>query len=1090
SAPAAASPAAAPPPAEDESPALPPAEPADGPLAVVISEVANGTARSAKDSFFELRNVSDAEVDLTGWNVYRCNAMGLRPRLDGGEARFDGVVLASGATFTVARPGTLPDADALISHGFPASGFGLVLIDPGGARVDAVGVYPNEPWPTTSECTVGRNLPNSLAFALDESWQRVAVTGDAERDWVRARSTPGAPNAERAAAPATDAPDLRIEELAAAGVDDDEDDFVELVNRSAVPADVSGWRLYRCTASGRATSDTLMTEFAAGETLSPGERIVVAGPAFSGGDGRTVANPTSLAQTAFGALLVDAGGARVSGVAVSGHADSACQSGDAKLASVLDSRTGESWQVGADGEWVVAPRTPGRANTSTDTGLAHRASSTATAASLAGDSVAISEFAVDPAGVAAADDRHHFVELANYGQTPVDLSGWMLVRCGHDGFRDRGSLATAPPGTVLAPGATWIAAAPGTAESDRADARLSGEFDFRGAGVWVEDEHGRLVDRVGAFAQNEMDESVETPSACTNERSLTVFEVDRLEGETFRRTAFTGVDAEDFVAAPATPGVLDRVRFAVAVSPAAASGAEPVLSRHDVEETDAMIERNLAVRAARRTDLAVRQAWAGTSEGRLAVHAGEGEQQVAPDASPAAADDGYGFPYVRLIVDAPTGAAAGGANLVWSGTAAGRAGVALSAWDGAAWRLLAETIPAADGTVELAGRVGPADVEGGAVELLVQAGGRASTLEAGVADAFADPADYDLAISHLTDTQYLTEAYPAVYEQMVDWIVDNADERKIAFATHTGDLVQNWVDPDQEPGRARSEFALASGIQARLEAAGVPSSVLPGNHDSKRGVDYTLFNEAFPPSRYAGSPTWGGSIAPKDNRAHYDVLDADGACFLMLALPYAYGDAELAWARGVVTGHPQCNVVVSTHEHLQAKTLERDAHRSAASRWMSRADRLWEEVVAPNRNVVLVLSGHFHGLGRIVTPDAGGIEGHTVVELLADYQEFRTHTGERATGFQRLLQLDLAGGAVGVDTWSETLGERWSYPYDYGQFLRDSGQDDSFSTMRPWNIVERGTQGRYDETDDDFLVEQIAFQYPKSLATTGVSVIG
>ena len=71
--------------------------------------------------------------------------------------------------------------------------------------------------------------------------------------------------------------------------------------------------------------------------------------------------------------------------------------------------------------------------------------------------------------------------------------------------------------------------------------------------------------------------------------------------------------------------------------------------------------------------------------------------------------------------------------------------------------------------------------------------------------------------------------------------------------------------------------------------------------------------------------------------------------------------------------------------------------------------------------MVLVLSGHFHGLGQLTTENAGGIEGHTVVELLADYQEFRTHTGERATGFQRLLQLDLASGGVAVDTFSVRL---------------------------------------------------------------------
>ena len=120
------------------------------------------------------------------------------------------------------------------------------------------------------------------------------------------------------------------------------------------------------------------------------------------------------------------------------------------------------------------------------------------------------------------------------------------------------------------------------------------------------------------------------------------------------------------------------------------------------------------------------------------------------------------------------------------------------------------------------------------------------------------------------------------------------------------------------------------------------------------------------------------------------------------------------------------------------------ADRSNGSRWVSRGSQVWERVVAPNRNVVAVLSGHFHGLGKIVTEDAGGLPGHTVVELLADYQEFRSHTGERAKGFQRLLQFDLAGGSISVDTISvdtisSNLDAHASHPYDYEPFLPDNG---------------------------------------------------
>jgi hypothetical protein len=188
----------------------------------------------------------------------------------------------------------------------------------------------------------------------------------------------------------------------------------------------------------------------------------------------------------------------------------------------------------------------------------------------------------------------------------------------------------------------------------------------------------------------------------------------------------------------------------------------------------------------------------------------------------------------------------------------------------------------------------------------------------------------------------------------------------------------------------------------------------------------------------------------------------------------------------VVTSHPDYNVVISTHEHVTPLTLVEEAHRSANSRWISHGQDLWDQVIAPNRNVVIVLSGHFHGLGKIVTENAGGIEGHDVVELLADYQEFRTHDGERATGFQRLLQIDLASQTVAVDTFSATLSESSSIEHDYPQFVPDTGLSTSPSNMRPWNIVAIGAQGRYTAEDDEFTA-QAGFQYPKQVATSSVA---
>lgn len=1060
------------------------------PPSVVINEIAASSSRSAADSFFELKNITDQAVDLSGWGIYRCSATGLRAKKGRVEAELSGVVLAPGEVFTAGRVGVAlaqgGSPDAVFSNPFPVSGFGLYLEDPDGRLIDAVAVYPSEPTPMVTECSAHGNLPNTLAAGLDESWQRVASTGQARADFVRVTATPGEAEAARpTSAPRTG---VRIDELAAAGPAGSADDFVEVRNTGTDDVDVSGWRLYRCTAFGVLDVGTLQTTLADSVVLTPGRRLLIGGPGFSPQSGERAADAqaqTSLADTTSGVLLTTADGVRVDGVTVSNHLDTACQTGDEKLPSTLDYRTGESWQRHPrTGEFTVAARTPGAPNTIAD------AAPAGVTEIEAWTDVAISEFAVDPdiRPVSAGYERHHFVELGNYGGAPVDIGGWKLIGCRVDGFRDTDTLVTVPEGRTLRPGRTWVAALEGTAAAHAADAVFAEPLDFLGAGVWIEDAAGRKVDSVGAYHANEMDFSLERRSPCSNGLSLPTFAPDRLVGETYQRSRFTGEDIDDFVTAVATPGSIDEREW-----------LEPAeLTAIAAERLDARVEalraRDGEAAASDRIPdgagaVTIIEASAGTSSGPLRDRVGSAERGLnsGDAAGLRAVDDGYDLPYVRMTVAVPTESP----TVTWRGSAAHRTELRLSVWNEASgsWRGLdSASGPTSDGVLTLTGTVRAYERQGGHADLLVQSVPRSTDVLAAEPDsAFADPTDYDFAVSHITDTQYLTEAYADVYAESVGWILANRDVRKIAFATHTGDLVQNWVDPDQTEPRARREFEIASEIQGMLDDAGMPNSVLPGNHDNKRGITNELFNEYFGPARYAGTTWYAGSIAPGDNSANFSTFERAGARFLMLSLPYAFGERDLVWAEGVVARHPDHNVIVSTHEHVTPSAPDSPVGRSIGSRWTSHGGELWERVVAPNRNVIAVLSGHFHGLGRIVTEDAGGIEGHTVVEMVADYQEFRTHSGERSTGFQRLLQIDLAGGQIAVDTFSSNLGAHASFPYDYEQFVPENGQDTSVTNARPWNVLEAGLQNRYTAADDDFGVA-IAFQYEKAVLTEGVFV--
>lgn len=1044
---------------------------------VIISEIAPGWGDRADASYVELRNVSAEPVDLTGWNLYRCSEEGLRSKRGAPDSEFSGLVLAPGEHYLIARAGEQPAGvapDDVMSAPFGAGGYGYVLEDPQQRVADSVAVYPTTPWMMRSECDPSGSLPDIVDAVAGESYQRLGASTTDDGRFVIASATPGAANA---ASPPTAriVGGIVIAEVAPFGPGGSGDDIVELRNDGARAVSLDGWTLVRCTAEGERSTGAPQVRFGASDVLAAGEQLVVVGPQPSIRDAAAIMT-TSLADAAYGLQLRDASGALVDEVASAHQRDSACQSGPEKLPAALDAVRGESHQLLPDGEgWVVAPRTAGTDNA--------RAEQSLRAERVLDTGIVITELATDPLDVRAITQPHNFVELSNRSPRSVDLGGWQVWACGRDGMRRPEPLASLPAGTLLEAGRSIVIAAEGTATD--AELRYARPLDFLGAGVLVETAEGGIADRVGVFHVNEMDESVEPPSPCTNAVSLVTFQPDRLRGETYHRVGRSGVDLADFVTAAASPGLPESAMARAAALDEPRERTEAALSRAVPDQapgasTVSVID-DPTTRPAPGAPVIAR-AVAGTTGPDVAVAWSlAAEQAVEPDDSGALAAPagGYDHPALRLELAAPAAGA-----LAWTGTVSARHRVVLSAWDAAAsqWRIIGEAVADPQGAVTVTGDTAATEA------LLVQVLPAPRAVAELEPDAeFERPESIDASIVHLTDTQYLSEGYPEEYERMTRWIVELAQRRELAAVVHTGDLVQSWVDPDQSEARARIEFERASAAQRVLEDAGLVTTVLPGNHDTKRGIDASLYNEYFGPERYADAPGFVAPLAAGDATSSYTIVRAGPAAVLVLSIGYGYGERELAWAERVVQQHPAHNVVIATHEHLTPLTLWDPTRRATDNRWLSRADELWDRVVAPNRNVVAVLAGHYHGLGAIVTPDAGGIEGHDVVELLADYQEFRTDSGERATGFLRLLQWDLAAGQLLVDTYSPRLDATVSAAYDYPQFVLESGVESRPSNGRPWNIVALGAEGRYGVADDEFAVP-LTLQYEKTLRMTGLAL--
>ncbi|MGH1563721.1 LamG-like jellyroll fold domain-containing protein [Mumia sp. DW29H23] len=412
---------------------------------------------------------------------------------------------------------------------------------------------------------------------------------------------------------------------------------------------------------------------------------------------------------------------------------------------------------------------------------------------------------------------------------------------------------------------------------------------------------------------------------------------------------------------------------------------------------------------------------------------------------------------------------ADGQRLVWTGALDPSRSAVLRLWNGEEWEKAGEVRGNAEGDVTISADVATRHHHGGVVPVLVTGEDPfADDLENPVRDAFEDPADYDFAIAHLTDTQYLSEGaveqeteeersvWRQAYTDITQWIAENKTDRKIAFAAHTGDIIENYHNaPASEAyvANARKEFEVASVAQKILEDAGVVNTVLPGNHDNLYGVDtgeQALYNDYFGPERYdaqAATPAWQAEQAeyhpwkPGDNSNNYVLFSAAGLDFAVVSLGFGVTAEETAWADEVLKQYADRNAILLTH----AYTTPSVNPNGRGAGWSYDGKRVFDSVVKKNENVFLVLSGHEHGVDIEVRRNVGK-QGNHVVDLLADYQFYKVTAEELGltevggytpetplqfgSSFFRMLQFDVDSSEMAVDTFSPLLENFGATEYD------------------------------------------------------------
>ncbi|MCQ6274753.1 lamin tail domain-containing protein [Bacillus sp. V3B] len=271
------------------------------------------------------------------------------------------------------------------------------------------------------------------------------------------------------------------------------------------------------------------------------------------------------------------------------------------------------------------------------------------------------------------------------------------------------------------------------------------------------------------------------------------------------------------------------------------------------------------------------------------------------------------------------------------------------------------------------------------------------------------PDDYDYTFVWMSDTQYYSESFPYVFDRQTQWIVENAQAMKMKYVFHTGDLVN--VSDKEEQWKNASQF------MKTLDGANIPYGVLAGNHDvDHKTSDYTQFYRFFGEDRYKDRPYYSGSY--KNNRGHYDLISANGNDYIMVYMGWGVDDESIAWINQVLAEHPDRKAILSFHEYLLSTGTRHPL-----------GDKIYNEVVVPNKNVIMVLAGHYHEaqtLIDLIDDNGDGTPDRKVYQMLANYQA----GPEGGQGYMRLLHFDQDQNRIIVNTYSPYLNDYNYYDPD------------------------------------------------------------
>lgn len=265
-------------------------------------------------------------------------------------------------------------------------------------------------------------------------------------------------------------------------------------------------------------------------------------------------------------------------------------------------------------------------------------------------------------------------------------------------------------------------------------------------------------------------------------------------------------------------------------------------------------------------------------------------------------------------------------------------------------------------------------------------------------------AEGEYSMVFIPDTQIVNKHYNSQLAETYDWILANKEKYNIQAVMGLGDITDKNDDaldanddgvvtreeaPNGEWASARAQFD-------RLTAAGIPWTVVPGNHDCKGASvgprNYANLNQFFPLSEISELPHFGGSFTNTTIANSYYYLTIGNVKYLLLCLDMEPKANAIEWANQIVAAHPDYRVIVTTHIYMTSqgvyyvpKVSDETPHEPHSYTGFDTYNSLWNGFLAKHANIDMVLCGH-SSTPNIVARTDKGVNGNDVLQICVDTQ--------------------------------------------------------------------------------------------------------